>query len=507
MPSECPKRFRALPFSPRAHKRFGKITSVSKSVLAVVIALLLLLSVGKVVRAQDSHLSVYAPQIQFQVPVIQQQGVESVGLVELLEPLGKVESRVKGKKWLLTFRSNGKDIQAEFQNGNKKGKVRGNEFDLGANFSLDGERGYVPVSSLPNLLPRIIEKTVDLHAQGRRLFIGSVAFKPSFEVRHSPNRLVISFSEPVAPAINSEGNKIRLTFRREPVIGNGNEIAPNPANAPIGSTSFSESNGAANLEVNGTAPLQATTSESGKAITISAAPQSAHAATNPAPAKPPIETPLPPPDFPVAITPAPARPSQKAWLVILDPGHGGDERGAQLTQSLNEKDVTLALAKRIQHELESRGISVMLLRGGDSTMTFDQRAAVANSSHAALYVSIHAATLGTGTRVYTALLPPGVQANRRAFLKWDTAQASFIQQSSAVKDSIANEFHTRKLALRALEAPVRPINNVACPAIALELAPANDTVETLNDPKYQQDVAAAVAAGIAGVRGKVEASQ
>jgi N-acetylmuramoyl-L-alanine amidase len=192
------------------------------------------------------------------------------------------------------------------------------------------------------------------------------------------------------------------------------------------------------------------------------------------------------------------------YYVALDAGHGGDERGAQLTETLNEKDVTLALARRIQHELESRGITVYNVRPGDNTLTSDQRAAAANSSRAAIYVSVHAATLGTGLRVFTAMVPPLATPNRRAFLPWDTAQAAYIANSYAVAGAIVAECNSRKIAIKSLGAPVRPLNNIAAAAIAIEIAPHADTVESITDAKYQQDIAAAVAAGIADMRGKLE---
>jgi N-acetylmuramoyl-L-alanine amidase len=191
-------------------------------------------------------------------------------------------------------------------------------------------------------------------------------------------------------------------------------------------------------------------------------------------------------------------------VVVLDAGHGGDERGAQLTETLNEKDVALALARRVQHELETRGVAVTLLRSSDTTLTADQRAGAANSARPFLYVSIHAATLGTGVRIFTAMIPASQRTNRHAFLPWDSAQAAFLAGSDTVAESIAAECRNRKVAVRALVAPVRPLNSIAAPAIAVEIAPQGDTVESITDAKYQQDVASSIAAGIAASRGKLE---
>lgn len=452
--------------------------------------------------AQEKHLSIYAPQTFYPVSIIDRAGGEYIGLLDVLEPLGKIESRADGKKWKLRFTPANATIEAEFEAGKRTGTVRGASFDLGGEFILQNDRGYVPVASLPNLLPRLLDRTVDLHAAGRRLFLSSAVLKYKAEVQHNPTRLVLSFPVAVAPAIATNGNHVRLTFNRDPVVASGADNA-NYNDAPLVSSTFSESNGAATIEVAGTAPLQATASDGGKTITIGAATTSASAPPTAAPAKP--ETPLPPPSVPA--TPAvPARTASghKPNLVILDAAHGGDERGAQLTDKLNEKDVTLALARRIQHELENRGFSVILVRNGDATLTFDQRASAANISRAGVYVGIHAATLGTGIRVYTALLAPAPATDRRKFLPWETAQAPYVEDSSAVAAAIVDECGTRKVPVRSVAAPLRPLNNVAGPAVAIEIAPEGDTVESINDAKYQQNVAAAVAAAIASSRGKLE---
>ena len=70
-----------------------------------------------------------------------------------------------------------------------------------------------------------------------------------------------------------------------------------------------------------------------------------------------------------------------------------------------EKDLTLSLARLIQHDLEAHGVATRMLRTGDNDLDFDQRAAAANSAHILAYIAIHAASEGRGVRLYTALLP------------------------------------------------------------------------------------------------------
>jgi N-acetylmuramoyl-L-alanine amidase len=456
--------------------------------------------------AQEKRLSIYAPQMFYQVSIIDHGKDAYIGLFDLLEPLGRVEARVADKKWKLSFTGTGQPVEAEFQDGKRKCKVRGNDFEMTGNFILQGGRGYVPVSSLATLLPRIIERTLEVHAAQRRLFLAGVAMKFTLDLKRNPNRLVATLPAPISPQVASDGTHLRLTFVRDPVVATGVDVY-SYTEPPFASSNFSEANGIATLDVTGTVPLQALMSDGGKTLTISAVTQQAA----PAPNTPNPQTPSP--VTPSAATLSPAAPSAavaakprtgRMYYVALDAGHGGDERGAQLTETLNEKDVTLALAHRIQHELEARGITVYNVRPGDNTLTSDQRAASANSSRAAIYVSVHAATLGTGVRVFTAMVPPLATPNRRAFLPWDTAQAAYIANSYAVAGAVTAECNSRKLPVKSLGAPVRPLNNIAAAAIAVEVAPQGDTVESITDAKYQQDIAAAIAAGIADMRGKLE---
>src|SRR5258708_2330632 len=109
---------------------------------------------------------------------------------------------------------------------------------------------------------------------------------------------------------------------------------------------------------------------------------------------------------PVAPPAVPA-PAEKPVLILIDPAHGGSDPGALLTPSVSEKEVTLAVARRLREELTARGILCQLLRDNDSTLSTDQRAAIANASGPALYIGLHASSLGSGVRVFTALLPAG----------------------------------------------------------------------------------------------------
>lgn len=76
--------------------------------------------------------------------------------------------------------------------------------------------------------------------------------------------------------------------------------------------------------------------------------------------------------------------------VVIDAGHGGRDRGAVGAGGVLEKDVNLAIAKKLGAELEKQGISVVYTRTTDRFIALSRRARIANASDADLFISIHA---------------------------------------------------------------------------------------------------------------------
>ena len=81
---------------------------------------------------------------------------------------------------------------------------------------------------------------------------------------------------------------------------------------------------------------------------------------------------------------APAQPP----TIVLDPGHGGQDWGATV-KGRREKDVVLAVAKRLKERLEKSGARVKLTREGDSYLPLDKRVGLA-AEGPSLFVSLHA---------------------------------------------------------------------------------------------------------------------
>lgn len=468
-------------------RRFARLILVGAAIVST-----LLLSDPS---ADQKRISIYSTAANYSLPVTERDGRDYVGLVEILDPLGPVNAKTDGQHWKLRY----KNVDGEFTAGKTGAKIRGKDFDLSANFLLENRRGLVPLTSLSTLMPRFLGGPVTFHENGRRLFIGSVATQFSAELsKTTPPRLVMNFSSPVNPTISTEPGKLHMVFVREPLIPPGLQTL-NFDDKTISSAIYQESNGAAEVMVTGSASLMASFSNDRRTITITAAPPTAQNQTQmPTPPVAPANV-APIPVIPsIPTTPASAR----RFFAVVDASHGGDERGAALTDKLAEKDVTLAIARYLRQELESRGISVLMLRDSDTYLGLDQRAALANNVHPTVFISVHASSQGSGVRLYTALIPSGDE-NRGSFLAWDTAQSSFLTASQGALGSVASELQKKLVPVRTLVAPLRPLNNITAAALAVEVAPPGSDTIKLRLPDYQQFIASAVANGVAALRDRL----
>ena len=439
--------------------------------------------------APGKHLSVYSTAANYSLPLVQREGHDYVGLLELLEPLGRVTAKADNSRWRLRYNN----VQAEFELNKARARIQGRDCDLGGKFLIENKRGLVPVGSLSALLPRILGGPVSLHEVSDRLFIGSVAthFTASLS-GDNPPKLVFHFTAPVNPTIATDAGVLRMTFSREPLVGPASPTLTFGSKV-ISSATYVESNGMAVVTVNASVPVIALFANEGRTLVISPTSTPAPGTTPAAATNPP---PAPQPTVPV---PPPAAPAPRRYFAVVDASHGGDDHGETLSTTLAEKDVTVALARSLRQELESRGISTLVLRDSDANLSVDQRAVFANADHAAIYIAVHATSSGHGVRVYTALLPYG-EDDRGPFRSWTTAQHPALPLSQSTASAVASELQKRQLPVRTLSAALRPLNNLTGPALAIEVAPQGSDLSQLTAPDYQQLVAGAVATAIAAVR-------
>jgi N-acetylmuramoyl-L-alanine amidase len=469
-----------------------KMLSSSSAVSAVTIGICCCSLLLSGAAPEDKRIAIFSNVATYSLPVSDLNGQEYAGLLEVLEPLGTVTAKADQKHWKLRYNS----VELEFSVEKSRVRMKGGDFDLDAPFVIQNGRGLVPISSLGPLLSRILGGPVTFNPASRRIFIGNVAVHFTAQVAGSPSpSLIMNFTAPVSPMIATEADKLRMTFTHEPIVSSGTQTLSFD-NRIIVSATYQEGNGAAEITIAGNAPLFANFSNGGKTITISPAPGAV-------PTRGTQIVPPAPNGSPAMAVPVPVA---KAYFAVIDAGHGGDDRGAMLAGQLVEKDLTLAFARRIQQEIESRGLPVLMLRTADTTLSLDDRAGTTNYAHPSVYICIHVTSQGSGVNVYTALLPSGAAAPA-PLLNWNAAQSSLLTRSKVAAEILSSAFENSRIPVRTLTAPLRPLNNITAPAIAVEIAPPAGGPSGLNSTEYQQAVASTIATAVATMHAKSEVPQ
>lgn len=190
------------------------------------------------------------------------------------------------------------------------------------------------------------------------------------------------------------------------------------------------------------------------------------------------------------LEPAPlGGPDRNVRVIVIDPGHGGSDKGVTLPGGMLEKDAALDMARALRSALQQRlGARVILTREGDDDVSTTRRAEIANESHADLFLSVHLDAQGSlkggGFRVLT-LSPLAASSESQSdglqedvdgvpLRPWLSAQTNVVGSSlalaQAVADSLTHAFPQTSVVLTS--GRVRVLEPVACPALFLESAPA-----------------------------------
>lgn len=177
--------------------------------------------------------------------------------------------------------------------------------------------------------------------------------------------------------------------------------------------------------------------------------------------------------------------------IVIDPGHGGTDLGAQLPGGMAEKDATLEIARSLRTALASRlNARIILTRENDGILSPARRAELANEAGADLFISIHLEGDGTikggGFRLLAEspvaspnegggvpVVLPG-DGDGIELKPWRSAQSAVVGSSiafaQAVADGLARSFPQAPVIVRTGGMSV--LEPVLCPAIVVESAPA-----------------------------------
>ena len=462
---------------------------------------------------EDKKFAFFTGGTSFTLNVTDRGPVEYISLFDLLEHFGPVTTKSDGQNVKLRINN----VEGQFSNGEDHCRVGRKHIDSGARILVEDGRVMVPLTAVAPILAQYVKTGVDMHVSGRRAFLNNAILLASAELKRGDNpTLVLTFPSPVSPSISTEGNRLHMAFSRDPVVFNADQIIFQ--DKLIAAIDFKELNGSADFTVSGSAPLLATFSADGRTITIGAAPVAVTVVPTATTTTPVDITTQPNPSQPNAILQNPADHASSAFpampngavrfFVLIDAAHGGIETGSRFSDKLSEKDVTLAFARRLRVELQNRGVAAVLLRDGDTTISYSDRATACNAQRAGIYIAVHAGHMGTGVRVYSAMMPgiPNGESRKGSFLSWDTAQNEYLEHSRILANALADEFGKKDITSMSMSAAVPPLNNIAAPAVVIEIAPPSEEAgpEKLNEPKYQNMLAQAAASGIVIARAKMQ---
>jgi N-acetylmuramoyl-L-alanine amidase len=173
----------------------------------------------------------------------------------------------------------------------------------------------------------------------------------------------------------------------------------------------------------------------------------------------------------------PARPPDT--VVVIDPGHGGDDTGVRGAGGLTEKQLTLDIAQRLKSQLEGRlGVRVLLTRSDDVVLGPDARASLANNNRGSLFLSLHANAAFSpslaGAEIYTPAADPltGTEEGQAIeLLPWNGVQARHATASARLAGLLHDELaRAIPMSPRQVQAAsMRPLVGVNMPAVVVEM--------------------------------------
>jgi N-acetylmuramoyl-L-alanine amidase len=221
--------------------------------------------------------------------------------------------------------------------------------------------------------------------------------------------------------------------------------------------------------------------------------------------------------------------SARTLIIAVDAGHGGEDPGAHGRKGTHEKDVTLAIARKLKEQIdETPGMRAVLIRDGDYFIPLGGRVEKARKLHADLFVSIHADAFvksnARGSSVFALSERGATSASARWLAKkeneadliggvnlaikdpylartlLDLSQTAAIDDSMKVAKQVLRELGSINTLHRGFveQAGFAVLKSPDIPSILVETAFISNPVEErrLSDDKYRDKLAHAILNGV-----------
>jgi len=237
------------------------------------------------------------------------------------------------------------------------------------------------------------------------------------------------------------------------------------------------------------------------------------------------------PERPTVVRRAPVPNAERGrdLVIAIDAGHGGEDPGASGRNGLREKDVVLAIARRLAAEIDGQsGMRALMIRNGDYFVSHRKRMEIAHAAQADFFLSIHAdsyrdsvakgatvyvlsekgasdeASLRLAQRENASDLIGGVSLGDKdqllARVLLDLSQSAALSASTAAGQRLIEQMAavTQMRKMQVQQAPFLVLKAPDTPSVLVETAYISNPREeaALRNPQHQAELAKALRAGI-----------
>lgn len=190
--------------------------------------------------------------------------------------------------------------------------------------------------------------------------------------------------------------------------------------------------------------------------------------------------------FKVTELPKPENQNLEGLTILVDPGHGGSEKGAIGCLGDKEKDINLKIATELKDLLTQMGANVLLTRECDGNISLDNRVKMAKENCADIFVSIHLNSIPD--------IEMNVHKNRGTSVYYYNPNSKKL--AKAVEHSVTEQLGTRKDGVRTASfAVLRPTNYIG---ILVEVAYMTNPIDSVlyTKEEFPRETAKGIANGI-----------
>ena len=467
---------------------------VRTSLASLVILLLLVTARGQDLTSA-TPLTLVSREGRRTIPTTMQSGREVVALDDvaaLFQVTVKEDSLADG----VTVSYRGRTIVASANRA--MASVDGRVVSLPSPVLRAGRRWLVPIEFLSGPLASIYDQRIELRRASRLLVLGDIRLPrvtATIESAGPPTRASIDVTPAAALAVSTETGRLIVRIEADaldfPSAAGGGLIqvirqSDQPNQVVVTLT-----------DAAGQPRATVTTANNVAHVLIEVPPASTSDTRAPGP-DPRVSAadPRAPATEPSVPAPAALVPTRTWRTITIDPGHGGDDVGVRSAKGIEEKQLTLDIARRLRALVENRlGLRVILTRDDDRALGLDERAAVANNGKADLLISLHvngarvreqsgaevfhlqldqesAEAVRAATAEGETLPALGGGVRRLDMIPWDLAQARHLDESSVLAGVLREELQ-RSVPMSGhpiRQAPMRLLAAANMPAALVEVA-------------------------------------